>query len=56
MAVYINYASIVNGDIFVHFLNAYRESIRIDWKEKSVDKREAIYKELFPDRPNTVVS
>lgn len=56
MAVYINYASIVNGDIFVHFLNAYRESIRIDWKEKSVDKREAIYKELFPDRSNTVVS
>lgn len=42
LAVYHNYAGIVNGNIFDTFYQAIRISMSNDWKSKSVDDRKAV--------------
>lgn len=44
LAIYNNYASIVNGNIFSNFYKAYRQAIVEDWKSKTVDQRREIAK------------
>lgn len=39
LAVYNNYAAIVSGDTYTQFFNAYRQSVRENWKTMSVDER-----------------
>lgn len=46
LAVYENYASIVNGTVFTQFYKAIRQSIVNDWKKKSIDQRREILKSL----------
>ena len=49
LAVYNNYASIVNGNIFSNFYKAYRQAIVEDWKSKTVDQRREIAKRINID-------
>lgn len=44
LAIYNNYASIVNGNVFSNFYKAYRLSIVEDWKSKSIEQRREIAK------------
>lgn len=44
LAIYNNYTSIVNGNIFSNFYKAYRQAIVEDWKSKTVDQRREIAK------------
>lgn len=46
LAVYNNYASIVNGNVFDVFAQAMRLSITEDWKTKSIEQRKQILKKL----------
>lgn len=46
LAIYNNYASVVNGNIFTAFYNAYRQAIVQDWQRKSVEERKQILKRL----------
>lgn len=46
LAIYNNYASIVNGNIFTAFYNAYRQSVIEDWKNKTVEERKTVWKRL----------
>lgn len=48
-AVYNTYASILNGDIFSNFLQAYKQSMLEDWKNLSMDRRKEILKDLGLD-------
>lgn len=50
LAIYNNYASVVNGDIFTAFYKAYRQSIKEDWSAKSITERSQIIKDLDPDK------
>ena len=45
-AVYNAYASILNGDIFANFLQAYKQSILEDWKTLSLDRQKEILRDL----------
>ncbi len=45
LAIYNNYASVVNGNIFTAFYNAYRQAITQDWQRKSVDERKQALKQ-----------
>lgn len=45
-AVYIAYASILNGDIFSNFLQAYKQSMLEDWEKLSMDRRKEILRDL----------
>lgn len=49
LAIYNNYASIVNGNIFSNFYKAYRQAIVEDWKSKTVDQRREIAKRINID-------
>ena len=49
LAIYNNYASIVNGNIFSNFYKAYRLAIVEDWKSKTVDQRREIAKRINID-------
>ncbi len=49
LAVYNNYASILNGNIFTQFFEAYRRSVVNDWKNKTVQERETILRSLNRD-------
>lgn len=46
LAIYNNYASVINGNIFTAFYKAYRYAIVQDWQKKSVDERKQILKRL----------
>lgn len=46
LAIYNNYASVINGNIFTAFYNAYRQAITQDWQRKSVDERKQILERL----------
>ena len=46
LATYINYASIVNGNVFTQFYNAYRQAVIQDWKNKSIDDRKKVLRNL----------
>lgn len=46
LAIYNNYASVVNGNIFTAFYNAYRQAIVQDWQMKSVEERKQILERL----------
>lgn len=46
LAIYNNYASIVNGNVFTAFYNAYRYAIVENWKQRSVEERKNIWKSL----------
>lgn len=46
MAIFTNYAGIVNGNIFTKFLNAYKIAIKDDWNIKTVEQRKEILKKL----------
>lgn len=50
LAVYTNYASVVNGSVFTQFYNAYRESVLDDWKSKTRQEREQILSRLHKDK------
>lgn len=50
LAIYNNYASVVNGDVFTNFYKAYRQSIRENWASKSVAERAEILRNLDPDK------
>lgn len=49
LAIYNNYASIVNGNIFSDFYKAYRQAIVNDWKSKTVDQRRELAKKINLD-------
>lgn len=44
LAIYNNYANIINGNVFSNFYKAYRYSMMEDWKNKTVDERKKIAK------------
>lgn len=48
LAVYLNYASVVNSNIFKNFYRAYRKSIKENWKklDSEPDKKREILKRL----------
>lgn len=46
LAVYNNYASVVNGDVFTSFYSAFRESLLNDWQSKSIEDRKKILQTL----------
>lgn len=50
LAIYNNYASVVNGDVFSNFYKAYRQSIKKNWASKSVEERAEILRRLDPDK------
>lgn len=50
LAIYNNYASIINGNVFTAFYNAYRYAITEDWKRKSVTEREEILERLGKEK------
>lgn len=50
LAIYNNYAGVVNGDAFTAFYNAYRQSVKEDWARKSVAERAEIIKRLDPSK------
>ncbi len=39
LAIYTNYASIMNKSMFIHFYNGLREAIKEDWKQKNKEQR-----------------
>ena len=57
LAIYNNFASIVNGDVYTAFYKAYRQSIIEDWNspETTVDKRKAILSSLNPEFDNNTI-
>ncbi len=46
LAIYNNYASVINGNVFTAFYNAYRYAITQDWQHKSVEERKEILDRL----------
>ena len=46
LAIYNNYASVVNGNVFSAFYKAMRHSLVQDWKSKSVSEREEIARRI----------
>ena len=46
LAIYNNYASIINGNVFTHFYKAIRLGIRQDWESKKIPERKEILKKL----------
>lgn len=42
LAIYNNYAGIMNGDIFAQFFEGYKHFIKTDWKNKSPEERKNI--------------
>lgn len=46
LAVYNNYANIVNGNVFTQFYKAVRQGIIDDWKNKSIEDRNKVLKIL----------
>lgn len=49
LAIYNNYASIVNGNVFSNFYKAHRLAMIEDWKGKSVAERQEILRKLGKD-------
>lgn len=49
LAVYNNYANIVNGNMFEKFYKAFRESMLEDWKDSTVEQREKKLKLINKD-------
>lgn len=49
LAVYNNYANIVNGNIFTAFIKAARQSMLDTWKNKSIEERKQISKQIGND-------
>lgn len=49
LAIYNNYASIINGNIYTNFFNAYRTYLKQNWKNKKISERESILKKLDID-------
>ena len=45
LAVYNNYASIINGEVLSNFYKAYRYAIVNDWKTLSLDRKQEILRE-----------
>ena len=46
LAVYMNYASVVRGNVFTQFMNAKRQAIKDDWKTRSESSRKEILTKL----------
>lgn len=46
LAIYNNYTSIVNGNVFTNFYNAMRLAIMKDWQNKTEDERKEVLKKL----------
>lgn len=46
IAIYNNYASIVNGDVFTRFQKAFRASIKQEWENKSIEARKQVLSKL----------
>lgn len=46
LAIYNNYASVMNGNVFTAFYNAYRYAVTQDWQRKSVEERKQILERL----------
>lgn len=49
MAVYNNYASIINGDVISLFHKAYRQHVKNSWADKSEDQRKSVLEKLGKD-------
>jgi hypothetical protein len=49
LAVFNNYANIMNGDVFEAFFNAYRLNVRKKWNTLDIDSRKKILKEFEVD-------
>ena len=49
MAIFTNYAGIVNGNVFTKFVSAYKNAIKNDWKNKTVEQRKELLKKLGRD-------
>lgn len=46
LSVYLNYAGIINGNVFSQFQKAIRKSIMDDWSNKSIDERKQVLRNL----------
>ena len=42
LAIYNNYAGIMNGDVFAQFFEGYKHFVKTDWKNKSPEERKNI--------------
>lgn len=49
IAIYNNYANVVNGNVFDTFVEAYKQSIKDDWKNRTQDERIQIFDKLNYD-------
>lgn len=56
LAIYNNYASVVNGNVFTAFYKAYRQSIIEDWPTKSIAERAEIIKNLDPEKDEASIN
>ena len=45
LAIYTNYASVMNKSMFIYFYNGLVEAIKEDWNQKSVDERTKVIQE-----------
>lgn len=55
LAIYTNYASIVNGGVFDVFYDAFRKAVVSDWKTKTTNDRIAILKDLYYDEDSAAL-
>lgn len=46
IAIYNNYANVVNGNVFDTFVEAYKQSIKEDWKNRTPKDRSKIFDKL----------
>lgn len=55
LAIYNNYASVMNGNIFTAFYNAYRYAVTQDWQRKSEDERKQTLRQLGKEESDVML-
>lgn len=55
LAIYNNYASVMNGNVFTAFYNAYRYAVTQDWQRKSEDERKQTLRQLGKEESDVML-
>lgn len=55
LAIYNNYASVMNGNVFTAFYNAYRYAVTQDWQRKSVEERKQTLRQLGKEESDVML-
>lgn len=55
LAIYNNYASVMNGNVFTAFYNACRYAVTQDWQRKSVDERKQTLRQLGKEESDVML-